>query len=75
MIISLLSEIWPILAGLGALLALLVGYGAQRDKKTRERAKNEAEEIDNAKANDMRNRVERDLPDRVRKFDDAGYRD
>lgn len=43
--------------------------------KGRSDAKREAELDDYENAADIRDRVERDLPDKLREYDDAGWRD
>jgi len=59
-----------IAAGVGAVVVFFAG---RRQGKVKER--NRAREADIEKANKIRDRVDFDLPDRVRKYDGAGYRD
>ena len=64
--------------GLGLAVAAVVAFAGiiahqRRDAVQDDRHK--AKEADNENANDIRNTVERDLPDRVRQFEDHGFRD
>lgn len=72
---DLLGGLWPKLAALGGLVAAAFAFvwKNRRDAVKLDRAKQK--EKDHAKADDIRDRVERDLPKRVRDFDDAGFRD
>ena len=63
-----------IVAGLGAVLAFLA-YGKSQQRKGKKEVLREVREADNEKAAEIHNRVERDLPDRVREMDGRGYRD
>jgi hypothetical protein len=58
-------------AALAALLAVIMHQ--RRDAVQDDRHK--AREADNESANDIRNSVERDLPDRVREHEQSGFRD
>jgi hypothetical protein len=69
------SRIGRILAGAGALLAALVAFGASERRKGREAERFKATEADHERAEDIRDTVERNLADELRKHDDAGYRD
>lgn len=75
MIGALFSDLWPILLAIGAGIATILGYGARQRAKGRKQAETKAEEADDEHADDIRDRVERGLPERVRKHDDAGWRD
>ena len=55
-------------------VALLAAWGAGRVGGERS-ARTEARDEDYEHADDIRRRVERDADDRVRKHDDAGWRD
>lgn len=59
------------LAALGAvvLAVLAIRADAKRD------ARRDMEEEDREAANDIRDRVERDLPDRLRQYEGHGFRD
>lgn len=74
-----LTEILLAIAGLvglviGGLTGRLVGK-SQGKREGRNDAINEMQEADHERATDIRNRVERDLPDRVREMDGRGFRD
>jgi hypothetical protein len=58
-------------AALAALLAVIIHQ--RRDAVQDDRHK--AREADNENANDIRNTVERDLPNRVREYEGHGFRD
>ncbi|UWQ30265.1 hypothetical protein [Leisingera sp. M523] len=57
-------------AGVGITL-----FGRSQKIKGRQETYIEAKARDHEKASEIRDRVEHDLDDRVRRFDDAGYRD
>jgi hypothetical protein len=64
--------------GLGLVVAAVVASAGviihqRRDAVQDDRHK--AREADNENANDIRNSVERDLPDRVREHEQSGFRD
>jgi hypothetical protein len=64
--------------GLGMAVAAVVAFAGiiahqRRDAVQDDRHK--AREADNENATDIRNSVERDLPDRVRQFENHGWRD
>jgi len=74
-----LTEILLAIAGvigllIGGLAGRLVGK-SQGKREGRNDAINEMQEADHERATDIRNRVERDLPDRVREMDGRGFRD
>lgn len=71
----LFSDLWPVLLTLLAAGAGVLGWGARQKSKGRSEERQNAMEADNAKADHIRNSVERDLPDRLRDYDDAGWRD
>jgi hypothetical protein len=71
----LMSEVGVyLMLGVGVLLSLF-GYGKRKERQGEKRAEDKAKEADHENANEIRNRVERDLPQRVRELDDAGFRD
>jgi len=70
--------LWGWLAGAWQYVAMGVGavalfFAGRRQGKVKER--NRAKEADNERANEIRDRVEFDLADRVREYDGRGYRD
>lgn len=74
-----LSEILLAIAGavvflIGAITGRIVGK-SQGKREGRNDAINDMQEADHERALDIRNRVERDLPDRVREMDGRGFRD
>lgn len=75
LITGLLGDFWPkVMAGLALVGAILGGlWKARRDAVKLDQAKRKA--ADHAKADAVRDRVERDLSKRLRDFDDAGFRD
>lgn len=75
MISSLSGDLLALIITATAAVLGLGVYGARQRFKGREAERNSAEERDHDKADDIRDRVERDLPDRLRRYDDAGYRD
>jgi len=75
MISILLAKFAPYLIAAGTAIAALLGYGAVQRRKGRKQAEQQAKGADHERASEIRDRVERDLPDRVRRYDDAGYRD
>jgi len=73
--LDLLFGIWPqVLAGLGALVGVAVAYFKVR-KSGVDAERRKATEKDYERANEIRDRVEFDLADRVREYDGRGYRD
>jgi len=70
--------LWGWLAGAWQYVAMGVGavallFAGRRQGKVKER--NRAKEADYERANEIRDRVEFDLADRVREYDGRGYRD
>ena len=63
-----------IAVAVSAIVAILT-FGQLQKRKGRKEERRKAKEADNENAAEIRDRVERDLPDRVRDFDDAGFRD
>jgi hypothetical protein len=64
--------------GLGmavAAVAAFAGVIAHQRRDAVQDDRHKAREADNENANDIRNSVERDLPDRVRQFENHGWRD
>jgi hypothetical protein len=72
---ALLPDLWPWLLGALTVVGGLFGFGRVQKAKGKAEVIHKAKERDHEKASDIRDRVERDLPDRVRRYDDAGYRD
>ena len=75
--IELLTGTWlgkALAWAVAAVVALLAAWGAGRVGGKRS-ARTEARDEDYEHADDIRRRVERDADDRVRKHDDAGWRD
>lgn len=75
-----LSMIWnnPITRAIGGALIAAAGilvYGKAKERRGRLDERQDAEDADYEHAEDIRGRVERDLDERLRDFDDAGYRD
>ncbi|MCB1343640.1 MAG: hypothetical protein KDK24_21740 [Pseudooceanicola sp.] len=72
----MMPQEWLIgIGGLVLAVLALMGFGRRERRAGRQEVQSEAMEADHEKADAIRDRVERDLPDRVRDFDDAGYRD
>lgn len=75
MIEALITQVLPwIVTVLGGIAAALV-YGRRERQKGRVEERQKAREQDHEKATAIRDRVDRDLPERVREYDGAGYRD
>lgn len=75
MIAALIAQVLPwIVTVLGGIAAALF-YGRRERQKGRVEERQKAKEEDHDKASAIRDRVDRDLPDRVREYDGAGYRD
>jgi len=72
---ALFSDLLPYLVAAVAALAAVLGYGARQKAVGRKDAETKAKEADHENATDIRDRVERDLPERVHDLDDAGFRD
>ncbi|UWR97685.1 hypothetical protein [Phaeobacter inhibens] len=75
MISALLFRFWGYLVAAGAFLAAIWAYGRSQKAEGRKETYIEAKERDHAKADAIRDRVERADDDQLREFDDAGYRD
>ena len=73
-ITALLGEFLPYIVGFVAVVGGLLGWNAKskRDAVKKERA--EAKEADHEHAEDIRDRVA-NADERLREFDDAGFRD
>lgn len=71
----LASEFLPWLAMIAAALAGAWGYGKSRAAAARKETQHKAREQDHEKANEIRDRIERERADRLRDLDDAGWRD
>jgi hypothetical protein len=72
---ALIADLLPYLIAIAGGIAALLGYGARQKAKGRSEARMKSKEADHEKAAEIRNRIESDLSDRLREFDDAGYRD
>lgn len=66
-------KLWAAAISVAVTAFLVLLFKAKADG--RRDAQQDARERDHDKASDIRDRVERDLDQRVRDFDDAGYRD
>ncbi|MCB5411330.1 hypothetical protein [Pseudogemmobacter faecipullorum] len=73
--IALIAWAWPYLAAAGAALLAAFGLYAKGRADASARARLKSLEDDHEAAADLRRIVDRGLADRVRKFDDAGFRD
>jgi len=73
-IMALLGDAIPYIAGAVALLGAWFGNSALQRRKGRKAAIDEAEEADNEHAANIRNRVD-NADDVLHKYDDAGFRD
>ena len=71
---ALSSMVLGLIAAL-ALAGSLLMYGRSEARKGAKDANRIAKEKDHEQAMAIRNRVERDLPGRLREYDDAGFRD
>lgn len=67
----LASKLWRYLVIAGGLLLMVVTFGASKKREGRQEAVNE----DMENANDLRDSVRNDNPDRVHEYDNAGWRD
>ncbi|KIC39349.1 hypothetical protein [Leisingera sp. ANG-M7] len=72
---GILNRIWGYLAAAGALLSGLVLWGQSKKKQGRDETYIEMRAKDHENADQIRDRVDRNLDERVRKLDDAGWRD
>lgn len=57
----------------GVVIALLAFFGIERRGRMKERERAKNKDYENAKA--IRDDVDRNLDERLRKYDDAGFRD
>jgi hypothetical protein len=63
-----------IIGGLAALVLSVLGYGEMRRREGKRKAKDDAERADAERALDIRRSADR-ADERLRKYDDAGFRD
>ena len=63
-----------IIGGLAALVLSVLGYGEMRRREGKRKAKDDAERADAKRALDIRRSADR-ADERLRKYDDAGFRD
>jgi hypothetical protein len=63
-----------IIGGLAALVLSVLGYGEMRRREGKRRAKDDAERADAERALQIRRSADR-ADERLRKYDDAGFRD
>jgi len=63
-----------IIGGLAALVLSVLGYGEMRRREGKRKAKDDAERADAQRALDIRRSADR-ADERLRKYDDAGFRD
>jgi hypothetical protein len=63
-----------IIGGLAALVLSVLGYGEMRRREGKRKAKDDAERADAHRALDIRRSADR-ADERLRKYDDAGFRD
>jgi hypothetical protein len=63
-----------IIGGLAALVLSVLGYGEMRRREGKRRAKDDAERADGERALGIRRSADR-ADERLRKYDDAGFRD
>jgi hypothetical protein len=69
-----MSDLAVILGGLVALVLGILGFGQVQKRSGRKEAEDEAEKADTERALDIRARADR-ADERLRRFDDAGFRD
>jgi hypothetical protein len=69
------SRLGRVLGLAGAALAGLLAFTIHQRRDAVKGDRHKAREADNENANNIRNTVERDLPDRVRQFENQGWRD
>lgn len=72
---ALIIWAWPYLTTVGAALLAALGLYAKGRVDSSARIRLKSLEEDHEAAADLRRTVDRSLADRVRKFDDAGFRD
>jgi hypothetical protein len=63
-----------IIGGLAALVLSVLGYGEMRRREGKRKAKDDAEHADAERALDIRRSADR-ADERLRQYDDAGFRD
>ena len=69
-----MSDLAVILGGLVALVLGVFGFGQVQKRAGRKEAEDEADRADTERALDIRARADR-ADERLRRFDDAGFRD
>ena len=69
-----MSDLAFILGGLVALILGVLGFGRVQKRAGRKEAEDDAEKADTERALDIRARADR-ADERLRRFDDAGFRD
>jgi len=69
-----MSDFAVILGGLVALILGVLGYGQAQRRAGRKEANDNAEQADTERALDIRRNADR-ADERLRKYDDAGFRD
>lgn len=74
MLSTLLAELLPWAIGLTAAILGLWGYGWSKKAEGRKETYIEMKARDHENADDIRNRVDGNLDQRVRELDDAGWR-
>lgn len=67
-------DLAAIIGGLVALVLSVLGYGEMRRREGKRKAKDDAERADAERALDIRRSADR-ADERLRKYDDAGFRD
>lgn len=75
MIRALFSKFGGYLIAAGAVFAVLFSWASSKKTEGQREERAEAKERDDEKAAEIRDRVERDLDDRLREFDQSGWRD
>ena len=75
MLSSILGDFLPIILLVMGGIGAIFGYGVVKKKQGRKKAEQKMKEADHADAAKIRDNVERNLDKRVRKLDDAGFRD
>ena len=75
MISALWGQIGLYVAGAITLIGVWFANNKRQQNKGRDDAERKMKDIDNENAQDIRDRIDNDLPGRVHDFDDAGFRD
>lgn len=70
----MVSDFAVILGGLVALVLGVLGYGEVSKRRGRKEAEDDAKQADTERALDIRRRADR-ADERLRQYDDAGFRD